>query len=97
MTEIPEKFASVPHEDDTEIFSSEVITFGDFEVLYESWAFEGVHGESIAFTEEDAEGLRDEELQDLIEESPLYKEGGNHPTVRREDEFVVVSFNFSAD
>ncbi len=96
MTDIPEKFASVPHEDDTEIFSSEVIAFGDFEVLYESWAFEGVHGESISFTEDDAEGLRDEELQDLVEESPLYH-GGNHPTVRREDGFVVVSFNFSAD
>lgn len=89
-----DKFKNVPVEEDTNIIFSLEAQFGDYEILYQKWSWEGVTAESLIFDSRDVAGLTDEELIAEVKTSPLLKEESQVTLKRGDSGFVFVNFNF---
>jgi len=70
-----DKFKNVPVEEGTNIIFSLEAQFGDYEILYQKWSWEGVTAESLIFDSRDVAGLTDGELIAEVKTSPLLKRG----------------------
>ena len=89
-----EKFKNVLVEEGTNIIFSLEAQFGDYEILYQKWSWEGVTAESLIFDSRDVAGLTDEELIAEVKTSPLLKEDSQITLKRGASGFVFVNFNF---
>ena len=90
------KFNNIPEQKDTEIIFREETRFGDFDVVYEKWKWDGILAESIIFDEEDVSEMDDDEIINKVKDSPLFDDKiykGN-PTIRHNSGFVFVNLNF---
>ena len=56
------KFNNIPEQKDTKIIFREETRFGDFDVVYEKWKWDGILAESIIFDEDDVSELDDDEM-----------------------------------
>lgn len=56
------KFSDIPIESDTRILYKKVIAINDYDVLYETWSWDGYWGESLIFVNDDIAGLTDKEF-----------------------------------
>jgi hypothetical protein len=90
------KFNNIPEQKDTEIIFREETKFGDFDVVYEKWKWDGILAESIIFYEDDVSGMVDNEIISQVKDSPLFdsKIYKGNPTIRHNSGFVFVNFNF---
>jgi hypothetical protein len=59
------KFDNVPTEEDTAITLSLESKFGEYDVLYQQWIWDGIQANSLIFDNDD---IKDNELDLLIEE-----------------------------
>jgi hypothetical protein len=89
-----DKFKNVPVEEDTRILFRNEAKFGDYDVLYEMWSWEGISAESIIFASDDISGLTDDELEQEVRKSPLVKKESAVTIKRLEAGFTFVNFNF---
>jgi len=89
-----DKFKNVPVEEDTNIIFSLEAQFGNYEILYQKWSWEGVTAESLIFDSRDVADLTDEELIAEVKTSPLLKEESKVTLTRNDSGFVFVNFNF---
>ena len=89
-----EKFNSVPVEDDTKIIFQLECSFGNYDVLYQKWFWDGIMAESIIFDGEDVSELNDEEIEAELRESSLIKTNSSITIKRSESGFTFVNFNF---
>ncbi len=87
------KFANIPVERDTRILYQKEFKFGEFEVRYENWLWDGIEAESIIFSNDDIGDLTDQEIEALVRTSPIVKEG-SALTLKRTSDFTFVNFNF---
>jgi len=89
-----DKFNNVPVEDDTRILFRNEAKFGDYDVLYEMWTWDGISAESIIFASDDISDLTDEKLEQEVRKSlPEKKESA--VTIKRLDAgFTFENFNF---
>ena len=88
------KFDGVPVEKDTRILFRQTAKFGQYDVLYEMWSWEGIQAESIIFATDDISGMTDEELEQEVRQSPLVKKDSAVTIKRLDAGFTFVNFNF---
>mgnify|MGYP000296850528 FL=1 len=88
------KFDNVPTEADTAITLSLESKFGEYDVLYQQWIWDGIQANSLIFDNDD---IADIELQSLIEEvrnSPLVNDASKELTIKSGEYFTFINFNF---
>ena len=90
------KFNNIPVEKDAEIIFRAENKFGDLDVVYEKWEWDGILAESIIFNEDDVSEMNDDEIINKVKDSPLFDEKlyKGDPTIRHNSGFVFVNFNF---
>lgn len=88
------KFDAVTIEEDTKVLFQTTANFGEYEVLYQKWRWEGITAESIIFVTDDIAEIGDENLLEEIKASPLVQ-GDSQVTVSRSDAgYTFFNFNF---
>jgi hypothetical protein len=88
------KFDNVPTEADTVITLSFESKFGEYDILYQQWIWDGIQANSLIFDNDD---IADIELQSLIEEvrnSPLVNDASKESTIKSGEYFTFINFNF---
>ncbi len=90
-----DKFNNIPVEADTKILFSSPMKWGDLDIVYQRWYWEGINAESIIFLTEDVKELSDEELEADVRDGPLVR-GDSQITIKRLEEYTFVNFNFEA-
>ena len=88
-----DKFKNIPVEKDTKIIMSSSMKWGELEIVYQKWSWEGITAESIIFLSEDVREMDDEALEDDVRDGPLVREDSK-VTISRGDEYTFVNFNF---
>ena len=90
------KFNNISEQKDTKIIFRAETRFGDFDVVYEKWEWDGILAESIIFDEDDVSEMDDDEIINQVKDSPLFDDKiyKGDPTIRRISGFVFVNFNF---
>jgi len=88
-----DKFKNLTTEADTEILFRKSMNFGDKNVVYEKWIWDGITAESIIFLSEDVKTLDDVEFEQEVRTSSIVTVSSS-VTISRQDEFTFVNFNF---
>jgi hypothetical protein len=91
-----DKFDGVPTEKDTKILFRHQVKFGDYDVLYEKWTWDGITAESVIFDNNDVAELSDEEIKDDVKSSPLVQSDSDVTIKRSETGYTFVNFNFKS-
>jgi len=78
------KFNNIPEQKDNEIIFRAETRFGDFDVVYEKWEWDGILAESIIFDEDDVSEMDDDEIINQEKDSPLFDDKiyKRDPTIR---------------
>jgi len=90
-----DKFDNIPVEKGTKIIFSSPMMFGEFDIVYQKWSWDGITAESIIFLSDDVKEMDDEALEDDVRDGPLVRED-SQVTISRGDEYTFVNFNFKA-
>ncbi len=88
-----DKFKNLTVEKDTKIMMSSPMKWGELDIVYQKWSWEGITAESIIFLSEDVKEMDDEALEDDVRDGPLVSEDSK-VTISRGDEYTFVNFNF---
>ncbi len=88
-----EKFKNIPVEEGTKILFSSPMKWGDLDIVYQKWSWDGITAESIIFLNEDVKVMDDEALETDVRDGPIVQEN-SQVTIKRGDEFTFVNFNF---
>lgn len=88
------KFDNVSVEKDTKIIFSQQMMFGEYDILYQKWFWDGIYGESMIFLSEDVLSISDEELLNEIKSSPIVKEADDITISKSKTGFTFYNFNF---
>ncbi len=89
-----DKFTDIPREADTKIIFTSPMRWGEFDIVYEKWYWEGINAESIIFLTEDVSSLDDAALEADVRDGPLVK-SDSQIAIKRTDKFTFVNFNFT--
>ena len=84
-------FRDVLIEEDTTIMIQEQRVVGDYEVLRQVWAWDGIWAESIIFRTSEVSAIADEDLKELCGSFLGY---GSSTTVSRGKDYSFVNGNF---
>lgn len=90
-----DKFAGIPREEDTKIFFSSPMRWGELDIVYEKWKWDGIRAESIIFLTEDVFSLNDTTLEADVRDGPLVK-SDSQITIKRTEKYTFVNFSFSS-
>ena len=88
-----DKFKNLTTDEGVKILFRSPMKWGELDIVYEKWFWDGITAESIIFLTEDVKAMSDEELERDVREGPLVREDSK-VTIRRGDEFTFVNFNF---
>ena len=90
------KFNNIPEQENTKIIFRAETKFGDLDVVYDKWEWDGILAESIIFDEGDVSEMNDDEIINQVKDSPLFDDKiyKGDPTIRHISGFVFVNFNF---
>ncbi len=91
-----EKFKNVPVEEDTNIIAESTMKFGEQDILYQKWSWDGIVGESIIFVADDVKHLSDAELKSYVAESDIVTQKDKVTLSRGKTEYAFINFNFVA-
>ncbi len=89
-----EKFNNIPVEVDTKILMSSPMRWGELDIVYQKWNWEGITAESIIFLTKDVSSLDDVALEADVRDGPLVKID-SQITIKRADKYTFVNFNFT--
>jgi len=87
------KFESVPLEEDVTMITQLDTNFGEYDVRYEKWSWDGIVAESLIFLTEDIANITDSEIIEQIRNSTLSPKSDEK--IKRGEEFTFVNFNFN--
>ncbi len=87
------KFENIPVEEDTKILMSSPMRWGELDIVYQKWNWEGITAESIIFLTEDVKDMDDVALEDDARDGPLVQKD-SQITIKRGEAFTFVNFNF---
>jgi hypothetical protein len=91
------KFDQVPVEEDTKIIFQQETKFGQYDVLYQKWFWDGITAESLIFANEDIAGIDKNEIVEQVRSSPLLKDDKEITFKKSDSGFTFVNFNFKID
>ncbi len=92
-----DRFDKVPIEGDTKIIFQQEAKFGEYDVLYQKWFWDGITAESVIFSNEDVAGLEEEEIIKEVKSSPLVSRDSEITFKKSDSGFTFVSFNFKTE
>lgn len=95
-SELSEKFKNIPKDEDTRTFLRQQMKFGEFEVVFEHWKWEGIEAESIIFVNVEVADLTDDELKEMVRESPIVNKDSGITIRRSKSGYTFVNFNFES-
>ena len=87
------KFYNIPKDKETKIIFSSPMRWGELDIVYEKWKFEGITAESIIFWTNDVKDMTDEALEADVRNGTLVKKISK-VTIKRGEDFTFVNFNF---
>ncbi len=87
------KFHDIPVEEDTKMLFHSQMKFGDLDIVYEQWYWDGIYGESIIFLNEDVKNKSEEDLRVEVAKSEMV-EDENNMTTSRGRKYTFINFNF---
>jgi len=90
-----DKFENIPVEEDTKIIMSSPMRWGELDIVYQKWNWEGITAESIIFLTEDVKEMDDDALEDDVRDGPLVK-SSSQVIIKRMEKYTFVNFNFSS-
>ena len=90
------KFDTKSIEPGKKILHQEQVKLCGYDVRYEIWSLEGCLAESIIFDGNEIAGLTDQEIENLVKTSHLFKEG-SEMSIHRLEDFTFVIFNFQIE
>ena len=88
-----EKFENIPLDEGTKIIFSSPMKWGELDIVYQKWNWEGIKAESIIFLNEDVKAIDDVALEADVRDGPIVKEG-SQIIIKRLEEYTFVNFNF---
>ena len=88
-----EKFNNIPVEEGTRILMSSPMKWGELDIVYQKWNWEGITAESIIFLSDDVKEMDDEALEADVRSSALINVD-SQVTIERVEKFTFVNFNF---
>ena len=88
-----DKFKDLSTDEGTKILFRLPMKWGELDIVYEKWNWEGITAESIIFLSDDVKEMDDEALEADVRSSPLIHVD-SQVTIKRLDEFTFVNFNF---
>ncbi len=88
------KFENIPVEEDTKILMSSPMRWGELDIVYQKWNWEGITAESIIFLSDDVKEMDDEALEADVRDGSLVK-SSSQVTIKRLDKYTFVNFNFT--
>ncbi len=91
---LSDKFKDVPEDDETYTEFRREFKFGEYDVLYEKWSWEGITAETLVFVSEEIASMQIHALEDFVRESSLVKEWTNMTIKENDNGFTFVNFNF---
>ena len=83
--------------EDTKIIFEQVAKFGEYDVLYQKWFWDGVTAESIIFANEDIEGIEEQDIIKDVESSFLVNKNSEATFTRSDSGYTFINFNFEID
>ena len=89
-----DKFIDIPRDEDTKIIFSSPMKWGELDIVYEKWVWDGITAESMIFLTEDVSALDDAALEADVRSGSLIKTD-SQITIKRTDKFTFVNFNFT--
>jgi len=79
-----DKFKQVPIDSDTKKLFEQEMKLSEYDVLFQKWIWDGIYGQSIIFESKDVDKLSDDEIKELVKESPIVKEESDVTLMRHE-------------
>ncbi len=89
-----DKFKNVPIEEDTKLLFSNEFKFDGRDVLYQMWSWDGIQGESLIFLTEDVKDLTEDQIKEMVKESPLVKKKDSITYSQGDSGYTFLNFNF---
>ena len=89
------KFENIPVEEDTRILMSSPMKWGEIDIVYQKWNWEGITAESIIFLTEDIKEMDNEALEADVRDGSLVK-SSSQVTIKRMEKYTFINFNFSS-
>lgn len=96
MSQLPEKFARVPLDDDTCIRSQQQISVTGIDALHQRWVWDGIAGESLVFIAAEIPGATDQQIVSMASDAGLAVDDDDFTVKRTENGFVFLNFGFDA-
>jgi len=88
------KFEAVPVESDTRITFQQQTQIDEYQVLHQSWSWDGIRAESLLFSNPDVTHLSEEQITDLVKQLGLCQADSSTTFKRSESGYTFVNFNF---
>ena len=93
-----DKFKNIPVDKETKIIMESPMKWGELDIVYQKWYWDGITAESIIFLSDDVKDMDDEALEKDVRDGPLVQ-GDSKVTISRGDEYTgdeytFVNFNF---
>ena len=89
-----DKFKDLSTDEGVKILFRSPMKWGELDIVYEKWYWEGINAESVIFLTEDVKELSDEALEADVRDGPLVK-STSQVTIKRLDKYTFVNFNFT--
>ena len=88
-----DKFKDIPIDSETTIVFSIPGFLNNYEVIYKSWIWEHISGQSVIFYKEDISHLSDDELKKMVDDK---NEFASITISRKTEKYVFVNYNLKS-
>jgi hypothetical protein len=88
------KFENVPTEEDTVITLSLESKFGEYDVLYQQWIWDGIQANTLIFDNDDIADIEVELLIEEVRHSTLVNDANEELTTKLDKQYTFINFNF---
>ena len=89
-----EKFKDISVDKDTLIIDSMEVNIETHEAIYQKWHWDGIHGDSIIFCNEDIDELSEEQIKNQVKNTKLFNTNSQITFIKGE-KYTFVNFNFT--
>lgn len=90
------KFESIPADHGMQLLSHSAIQLGDYDAIHQRWRLDGIKGESVIFVTAEVAALSDDELKDMVLDSPTAKPETRCTLQRNEEGYTFINLNFES-
>lgn len=87
------KTQTLEADEGTKIVFSSPMKWGELDIVYEKWVWDGITAESVIFLTEEVKAMSDRALELDVRDGPLVQ-ADSQVTIKRGDKFTFVNFNF---